>query len=1284
MVKVACPGCQAPYEIDERRIPPSGLKMRCPKCGTSVPVARPGGEAPAAFAPPPPAPPQAAAPPPAPAAGGFGALDPFGEVDLDGGFELDDGDVEGDSGSIDLPEPVATGGVDLPMTVGQRAAAPAAFAPPAPPPRRAAGGGFGEIDLMGDLGGSPDSSGGEVGLPAVGPAPAPFGAIDLPSTRPLAPGTFGAPPGSGSPAGFQSSGAPQGADDLPMLSATPQGQPGFPARVPPPPPRPTGQAGLPSPSFQQAGLPMAGGNQAGLPSFGGHNAGLPSPGGHAGLPAAGGQASGLPAIGGGLPALGAGGLPALGGHLPTVGGQLPAVGGQMPQLGGSLPQVGGMFPSVGGTFPSVGGQMPMPSAGGMPVHQNAAFPSLGGSLPMGVDSSPMLGGSLPSAAGPGLPSYSPGGLPEVSRSGLPALQAQGDSGDSPGTMIMVGAEGMELPPLPQGSVANVTSTGGRPRPKLADPFEFEAPPKKSKVKYVAGVLTVLALAGALLSFMPRVGPFGAWMISDSLNAKKYDAALATLRKECQAALDGDTYGAATQSVAKADAAHMAAPRHDDTAAYEAFLIYEKSLRFGRDAGAEIKAKSLLDGIDPKKNSDLVAMAKAAAAAIAGQADQAKTQSQAVASKMPNDPDAMVLSGEVLIFAKAADKAIDVFTKAVTAHKSPRTLFGLARAQMTSGKLSEAEATAKSVIEMAPKHVGARIMLASIASDTQTREGEALEFLEKVVNDQSIRSGASDADLVDAYTQLGRLHLAASRLTQAEESFAAALKLNPQAIAGLIGNGELFYRSGRYSEAESRFSAARAADDASIEAKIGVAKTLVALERAKEAKDILKQLLAANPKESRAQYWLGRVDEALGNRKDAQADYEQAITLATKAEVGVPAYVALSHLLASLDKADEASKKLTEAAEKYPNSAELLKARGDIALQTGKFDEAREQYEEALKRSANDLGIKFQLAVTLRKMRAYSEAAAVLDQIAKDDKEYPGLATERGLYFEETGQREQAIAMYAEALKKAPKDIDLKLRIGSTQVVSGHSKDALPILKDVLSERPNSPEANHFYGRAILLNEGNTSDAINYLQKAIDGDPNKAEYHLYVGWAANQSGDQPRASKELTRAIELDGSLADAYWQQGVLLQKQGASREAIKQLLIALDKKPSLSDAYATLGLCFQDESDWGKAEESWKRAIAGNPDVADWHYQLGRIYDRKNAAGDEKAELEAAVKAAAKRDTAPGWLADAHFRLGEAYRGTDKAKAIEHYEEFKKLAPKDSAYLKDADAALAQLKGTR
>ena len=43
MIKVECVSCKAPYELDERRIPDKGMKMRCPKCGTSFSVSKQGG-----------------------------------------------------------------------------------------------------------------------------------------------------------------------------------------------------------------------------------------------------------------------------------------------------------------------------------------------------------------------------------------------------------------------------------------------------------------------------------------------------------------------------------------------------------------------------------------------------------------------------------------------------------------------------------------------------------------------------------------------------------------------------------------------------------------------------------------------------------------------------------------------------------------------------------------------------------------------------------------------------------------------------------------------------------------------------------------------------------------------------------------------------------------------------------------------------------------------------------------------------------------------------------------
>src|ERR671920_831958 len=59
MLKVECESCKAPYQVDERRVPPTGLKMRCPKCGHTFLVTDPSkGGTPAADGIPKPPPPR--------------------------------------------------------------------------------------------------------------------------------------------------------------------------------------------------------------------------------------------------------------------------------------------------------------------------------------------------------------------------------------------------------------------------------------------------------------------------------------------------------------------------------------------------------------------------------------------------------------------------------------------------------------------------------------------------------------------------------------------------------------------------------------------------------------------------------------------------------------------------------------------------------------------------------------------------------------------------------------------------------------------------------------------------------------------------------------------------------------------------------------------------------------------------------------------------------------------------------------------------------------------------
>jgi tetratricopeptide (TPR) repeat protein len=274
-------------------------------------------------------------------------------------------------------------------------------------------------------------------------------------------------------------------------------------------------------------------------------------------------------------------------------------------------------------------------------------------------------------------------------------------------------------------------------------------------------------------------------------------------------------------------------------------------------------------------------------------------------------------------------------------------------------------------------------------------------------------------------------------------------------------------------------------------------------------------------------------------------------------------------------------------------------------------------------------------------------------------------------------------MYNEARKKAPNDVDLKLRVGSTLVVSDHAKTAVPLLREVLLARPESGEANHFLGRALLVVHTNLAESLRLLKRATEIDQNRAEYFLYLGWAANDAGQPLVAGQALKRALELDKNLGDVYWQRGVLAQKSGATLDALEELKIALEKRPSRYEAYATMALCHQDQADWEAAEQAWRRAIEGNGDIAEWRYRLGKILVQKGNRGAATPELAKAVELAEKEEgsATPAWLHDAHFLLGEGLRGSDPSKALVHYQRFLELAPTDNAYRVDAERAVAALK---
>ena len=133
-MNVTCVSCNAPYAVDERRLPSAGADMRCPKCGTSFRIHPDGRTEAKGPPPPPPGVSKRAIAVPSPgairAAGSKRQVPPATPGVPETAVTQDDIAKPPSSSEIDLPAlaggpSVATDHLDLPAPVSRKASAAA-------------------------------------------------------------------------------------------------------------------------------------------------------------------------------------------------------------------------------------------------------------------------------------------------------------------------------------------------------------------------------------------------------------------------------------------------------------------------------------------------------------------------------------------------------------------------------------------------------------------------------------------------------------------------------------------------------------------------------------------------------------------------------------------------------------------------------------------------------------------------------------------------------------------------------------------------------------------------------------------------------------------------------------------------------------------------------------------------------------------------------------------------------------------------------------------------------
>ena len=372
------------------------------------------------------------------------------------------------------------------------------------------------------------------------------------------------------------------------------------------------------------------------------------------------------------------------------------------------------------------------------------------------------------------------------------------------------------------------------------------------------------------------------------------------------------------------------------------------------------------------------------------------------------------------------------------------LFDQAVAQHQAGRLVEAEALYRRLLQQQPNQPDAMHMLGVIAHQSGRNE-EAVELIRKA-NAVGGGSAGSYSNLGVALRALGRLDEALAELQHALElapSYVAAHKnlgvtfndlgrfdeaahhlrrtveLNPADTGAHKALGATLMKLGRVQEAADMFARATAArfDDPEAHNNLGVA--LKDLGRLDEAEQHLRRAIELAPQKAEAYNNLGLVFAARGLHREAAAEFRRAVGLAPAFAL---AYNNLGVSLKEMSNFEAALAALQQALKLQPNHVAALNNMGDVLNALARYDEAVAHLEKAVALDPRCHEAHNNLGVALNNLERPKEAARSLERSMELNPKYVPAHINLGNALVADGRIEEGTAHYMEALGLEPDSV----------------------------------------------------------------------------------------------------------------------------------------------------------------------------------------------------------------------------------------------------------------------
>jgi len=414
----------------------------------------------------------------------------------------------------------------------------------------------------------------------------------------------------------------------------------------------------------------------------------------------------------------------------------------------------------------------------------------------------------------------------------------------------------------------------------------------------------------------------------------------------------------------------------------------------------------------------------------------------------------------------------------------------------------------------------------------------------------------------SWVLLGRLQAVAENEERAVAAFARAAEIRPRSPSPLLGQAALFRRLRKWDEALAAYDAAvPLIRDLVIKQETlrSAAETAIEADRSERADGYFEQLVKTEPNNLFLRMQYAATLARLGQQ-------ERALTMWQDVEERSRGQ--LKHLVI------------------------VWKEEADLQMALGRLDEAEKTWRRALAKTPRSHWERRTfidgLIAVYRRQDRLGELIAELEPEAASS--YETLVTIARLY-EELADDAKALELYRDALKRRPRDV--QVRMASLEILErvGTPDEILAAWRELVRATPG--DARHeLHLAGLYFQHGKKADAYALVQRISAKYPHDPGVHQ--------------------RVIDLWMRYGDPAMRKKI---------EGEYKILMRLE--PDESGHVVSLGEYYWSVDDRKRARATWRNLLRMGRDRAEGHFLLAEVYADHGLFDEARAEYEAAIAAA-------------------------------------------------------------